>query len=227
MRVGFVALVLLALALPARADSTADDRSVGIVVLGTGPLRNKIEDHLARRLRREGYTAVDDPLAKSALDTVTNCFLLDDLTCAKGVVETRAKTPRVVIARIDDSGGSLTLAFTWFSQGRDPVDTNVSCTNCDATWRDHTDALFAELTSKAEMPIITVEPEPVPQKRSKLLPGLLIGAGAAAAITGGVMLYYGLRDSPEYKYVHPALTAPALGLIALGSGALIGGMITW
>lgn len=227
MKVGLVALALLLLALPARADSKADDRSVGVVVLGTGSLRNKIEDQLARRLRREGYTAVDDPLARSALDTVTNCFLLEDLVCAKGVVETRAKTPRVVVARIDDSTGTVVLGFTWFSQGRDPIDAKVSCSNCDATWRDHTDDLFAELTSKAEMPIITVEPDPVQPKRSKLLPGLLIGLGAATAITGGVMLYYGLRDSPEYKYVHPKLTAPALGLIAVGGGALIGGMITW
>jgi len=232
---GIVALWVVALAAPARAGvitdaETQDARAVGIVVQGGGSLRRKVQDHLEKRLRREGYTAVSDPLGKDALNTLANCFIIEDLKCARGVVEARARTPRLVFARIDDSTGAIAFDFTWFAHGRDPIAVRASCSECAAHWQDHTDDLVTKLTASAEMPILT-EPEPDAEgpltKRSRFWPTALITAGAATLVTGSLLLYYGLRDGPSHKYVYPSLTPVGITLIAVGGGAVIGGIITW
>lgn len=230
MRAGLVAWIVVALAAPAGADAKRDDNAVGVVVQGGGALRGKIEDHLTKRLRRDGYTAVHEPLSKDALNTIANCFILEDLACARGVVEARGTTPRLVFARIDEAGGEVSLSFTWFSRGHDPIAAQSACSNCAATWRDHTETLMKELTDKAEMPLgapAEAEPEVVHPNHSRLLPVLLIAAGAATLVTGSVSLYYGRRDGATHKYVYPQLTPVGITMIAVGGGAVIGGIITW
>lgn len=231
MRVGFVALLLVALVAQARADEArTDDRGVGVVVQGGGSLRDKVEAHLGKRLGREGYSAVDDPLSTDAINTLSNCFIIEDLVCARGVIEARARTPRLVFARIDDSTGAVTIDITWFSLGHAPVAASASCSNCSTTWQDHTDDLMTKLVAEAQMPIVT-EPDTGPiaprKRKSRFWPTVLISVGAATLVTSGVLLYYGLRDGAEHKYVYPSLTPVGITLIAVGGGALIGGMITW
>lgn len=230
MWVGLVALMIVALAAPARADDARfDERAVGVIVQGGGPLRGKVEGHIARRLRRDGYTAVEEPLSSDALNTLANCFIIEDLACARGVVEARAKTPRLVFGRIDDSTGEITIDVTWFSYGRAPIPAKASCTQCGDSWKDHTDDLLARLTKSAEMPILPEpEPEDAPRKKpSRLWPTLLITAGTLALVGGGVLAYYGLRDGPSHKYLYPQLTPVGITLIAVGGGAVIGGIISW
>jgi hypothetical protein len=230
MRVGLVAMLLVALAAPARGDDTRlDENAVGVIVQGGGSLRGKVASYIAKRLRRDGYTAVDDPLSKNALDTLANCFIIEDLACARGVVEARARTPRLVFGRIDDSTGEITLDLTWFSYGRAPVPAKASCARCNESWQDHTDDLLARLTASAEMPILPApDPQDTPRKpRSRLWPTLLVGAGTAALLAGSVLAYYGLRDGASHKYLYPQLTPVGITLIAVGGGAVIGGIITW
>lgn len=229
MRIGLVAAVVIALAGSARADTAFDERAVGVIVQGGGSLRGKVEGRIAKRLRRDGYTAVTDPLSSNALDTLANCFVLEDLACARGVIEARAKTPRLVFGRIDDSTGEITIDVTWFSYGHEPVAAKASCTQCAASWPDHTDDLLARLTSAAEMPILPPpeEPDEPRKKPSRLWGTLLVTAGAATLVTGGLLLYYGLRDGATHKYVYPQLTPVGISLIAVGGGAVIGGIITW
>ncbi len=230
MRAAFVALLVVAFAAPARADAKPDDSTVGVIVQGGGSLRDKIEQHITKRVRREGYTAVDAPLGRDALNTISNCFILEDLVCARGVVEARGKTPRLIFVRIDDSGGTVSLSFTWFSRGHEPIPAKSSCSNCAGTWQDHTDDLVSQLMSGAEMPIGNgpePEPEIIHKGHSRLLPTLLISAGAATLVTGGALLYYGLRDGATHKYVYPQLTPVGITMIAVGGGAMIGGIITW
>jgi hypothetical protein len=232
MRVGLSALIVLTLCAHAHADDDkpADERAVGLVVQGGGSLNAKVADHLAKRLRREGYSAVDDPLSKGALDTIANCFIIEDLVCARGVVEARATTPRLIFARIDDTSGAVVFDFTWFSAGRAPVVAKQSCSTCGSTWQGHTDDLMGTLLAGAEMPMVIEDPADAPlpvAPRSRFWPTLLIGVGAATLVTGGTLVYFGLRDGVEHKYVYPQLTPAGFALIAIGGGAMIGGMITW
>ncbi len=230
MRMGLVAAVVVALAASAHADDAAfDDRAVGVIVQGGGSLGDKLKSHIARRLRRDGYTAVVNPLSGHALNTLANCFIIEDLACARGVVEARAKTPRLVFGRIDDTTDEFVIDLTWFSYGHEPVASTAPCPQCAATWQDHTDDLLARLTASAEMPILPEpeQPEAPRKKPSRLWSTLLISAGSAALVTGSVLLYYGLRDGPDHKYLYPQLTPVGITLIAVGGGAVIGGIITW
>ena len=226
-----VTLLLVAFVATARADDEQklDDRTVGVVVQGGGGLRLRVEEHVSEKLRREGYTANDEPLSKDALNTIANCFIIDDLGCANGVFEARSRTLRLVFIRIDDSTGTTTLDVTWFSKGHEPVSAKRTCSECAREWKGHADELIATLSAQAQMPIV-IESEPDPERpatRNKLWSRLLVGAGVATVITGSVLLYYGLRDGAEHKYVYPQLTPVGIVGIAVGGGAVIGGIITW
>jgi hypothetical protein len=183
MRVAIVTVLLVAFTATARADDDdrkLDDRTVGVVVQGGGSLRLRVEEHVTERLRREGYTANDEPLSNDALNTIANCFIIEDLGCANGVFEARSRTLRLVFARIDDSSGATTLDFTWFSKGREPVTVKRTCSECARTWQSHTDELITTLSAQAEMPVV-IEPEADPERpvtRNKLWSRLLVGAVA-------------------------------------------------
>lgn len=230
MRVALVVAVVVALGATVRADDRAlADRTVGVVVQGEGSLRKRIEGEVTERLQRDGYSANDEPLSKGALDTIGNCFIIEDLACARGVFEARSRTLRLVFVRIDDTTGATMLDITWFSKGREPVTVKRACSECSRTWREHTNDLMEALSAQAQMPIVTkTEPDPEAiQPTSKVWSRVLVGAGVAAAITGGVLVYYGLRDGSEHKYVYPSLTPVGITAIAVGGGAMIGGIITW
>lgn len=58
------------------------------------------------------------------------------------------------------------------------------------------------------------------------VPGaLLLGAGVATAVTGGVYLYYGSLGGSGEKYVYPDSTPIGIGLATVGIGAGIVGVI--
>jgi hypothetical protein len=205
-----------------------DDRRVGVVVQGTAVHRERLATHLARKLEREGYVAVDEPVSRGALDTLLNCFILEDLVCARGVIEARAKTPRLVFARIEEQDAALQLDITWFAAGHAPQSERESCRDCGERWREHADAMLSKLAAGAPMPIVVPsgatsgEPE---RRRSRWLPRSLVVAGALSLVAGGVYLYYGTRDGADHKYVYPQLTPVGITLLAVGGGATIGGVL--
>lgn len=194
------------LALPARAE---DDRRVGVVVQGN----EAVEKQLASQLRDEGYAAVSRPLPPKALDTLLNCFVLEDLACARGVVEARARTSRLLFARVESSDGAFDL--TWFSTGHEPIQKRGQ-----GDWRP----VLGSLVAGDDVPIVTDTGPARARKRSKLWPRVLLTAGALALVGGGVSLYYGLRDGASHKYIYPSLTPVGISLIAVGGGAAIGGL---
>lgn len=220
---GLIVLVLLALTSGAHAD---DDRRVGIVVQGVAGWRGRVERHLIERLRREGFTAVEAPMSRDALDTLANCFILEDLGCARGVVEARAKTPRLLHARIEEAGGTVTFDLTWFSAGSEPIPEEKACPECDRTWTAELDGMVRRLATSAPAPVFRKgeldEPEAPP---SRFWPTVLITTGAATLVTGGVFLYYGLRDDESHKYIYPQLTPVGITMLAVGGGAAIGGIL--
>jgi hypothetical protein len=205
MRTGLVALLLVAIAAPALADS----REVGVVVQGNA----KLETDVRAAVDGAGFSPVRKPLSRDGLDTLANCFIIEDLQCARSVVEARSKTPRLVFVRTDDA----TAIVTWFSVGHAPLVERGDCAACAVD----------KLARSAPDPIVKAEQPIWHEKHSRTLPALLIGAGAATLVTGGVLLYYGMRDGASHKYVYPQLTPAGIALLAVGGGAVIGGVITW
>jgi len=134
-------LSLLVAAGAARADS---DDAVGVVV--TGSMELDVASHLEAWLRRHGHTIVSSPLSKDAVNTIANCFQLDDLKCARGVVEARSKADSVVFARIESAGKDITFTTYWFVKGHEVISERRVCEECsEDDWHSLTDTMMKTL----------------------------------------------------------------------------------
>ena len=76
-------------------------------------------------------------------------------------------------------------------------------------------------SSTAQMPIETPRPQ-----TSRTVPLTLMGAGGAAIVTAGVLIYLGRQDGPDDKYVHTHATTLGVvtglaGIAAIGAGAYL------
>jgi hypothetical protein len=219
-----VAVALVAVTSAARADTGAGDDRIGLVVQGTAGLRGRLENHLATQLQRAGFTAVDARMSRDALDTLANCYIIEDLVCARGVVEARAKTPRVLYARVEESEETVTIELTWFSAGSAPLAEHATCDRCNDTFTASSDAPLEHLAAAAPKPVIA-EPDPEPEPPSRFWPITMVAVGSVAVAAGGVCLYYGLRDDESHKYIYPQLTPIGIAMLAVGAGTAIGGYI--
>lgn len=162
------ALVLLALLVAAgAAHAESDDDRVGVVVTGapvggnTG-LQLDVASHLEAWLRKHGHTIVPSPLSKDAVNTIANCFQLDDLKCARGVVEARSKADSVVFARIEPAGKDLTFTTYWFVKGHEVISERRVCEQCsDDDWESLTDTMMKTLAqSQIETGKLHLDSEP-------------------------------------------------------------------
>ncbi len=73
---------------------------------------------------------------------------------------------------------------------------------------------------------IKVKVEPVVTGgSSRLVPGIVLGAGIATLGAGGVLLYYGSIGGSSAKFVYPDSTPIGIGVIAAGVGATIIGSV--
>jgi len=219
-------VVAALLALPTVANAEGPDTRVGLVVEGTTGLRGRLADHLDAQLGRAGFSTEDAPLSRDALNTLANCFLLEDLKCARGVVEARAKTRRVLFVRVEEAGTTVTINLTWFSAGSAPLSEHATCESCRETFAETADAPLQRLATAAPTPLVTAEPPPPPPPASsRFWPITMIAAGSVTAVAGGVALYYGLRDGETHKYIYPQLTPVGIAMLAVGAGTAIGGVI--
>lgn len=141
---------LLALASAARA-AHADGNEVGVVVTsptggGSSGMQLDVASHLEAWLRKHGHTIVSSPLSKDAVNTIANCFQLDDLKCARGVVEARSKADSVVFARIEPAGKDLTFTTYWFVKGHEVISERRVCEQCtEDDWQSLTDTMMKTL----------------------------------------------------------------------------------
>src|SRR5262245_55351517 len=100
-------LVLLAvLCSIARADTP-----VGVVVVGEPTKQKAVRSQLEAWLGQHGYTLVAAPLDGEGQKTLLNCFLIEDMTCARGTFEKRSKVDSLVFARVELTGNAE-LALT-------------------------------------------------------------------------------------------------------------------
>jgi hypothetical protein len=141
-------LVLLWMAAPARAGG-----DVGVVVVGEVTMQPQLASQLETWLRSHGHQLTPAPLAPDAINTLMDCFVIEDEGCARKVVEKRSKTQAVVFARVDLKTGddnpekTVTLTAYWFEKGHDALAERRFCERCtDVTLRSTADELMAALT---------------------------------------------------------------------------------
>jgi hypothetical protein len=144
------ALVALLLVTAWTTAAHADD--VGVVVTGDPTMQPQLAAQLEGWLRQHGGNLVASPLPPDAVNSLIDCFVIEDSSCARGVVEKRAKTQTLVFARVDVSDNAasgmrdITLTAYWFDKGHDPVAERRTCEHCtDETLRTTTDGLMSAL----------------------------------------------------------------------------------
>jgi hypothetical protein len=238
-------VITLALALTA---ATAHANDVGVVVTGEATLQPQLAASLESWLRQHGHKLVSSPLEADATNALIDCFVLEDLGCARTVIERRAKAGTIVYTRIEvapggDGMGDVTLVGYWLQKGHEPVGERRTCGHCNAqqlanTAEDLMTALAAEPPAAtagavaSATPVVASQAAVPPQQhdtgsdetRPTLIPKVVVGAGAALAVTGIVFVAI---DSPPSKSgvqqaTYTSLKPPGYGLIA--TGAVVAGL---
>jgi len=238
---------LLVLALTMSAVSAHAD--VGVVVTGEASLQPQLLAHLEGWLKKRGHTVYSSALEPDAINTLIDCFVVEDLNCAKKVIEVRAKSDTIVYARVDiapaDNGKrDISIVGYWVQKGHDTLAERRVCHGCtEKQMHDTVEDLMlilganpptgshvhvpppsvaAATTTTAGEPdtvahIDVIEPTPK-------LPIVLIGVGAAAAITGAVFLITDEDPSPTGPQKEHIWDVGTAGAICVGAGAVAVGV---
>lgn len=222
---------------------------VGVVVTGEPTLQPQLAAQLQSWLTRRGHTVVVSPLEPDAVNTLIDCFVIGDLNCARAVVEKRTNARSVVYVRVataaDEADGSRDVSIVgyWLEKGHETIGERRNCQRCtEADMRIAADDLMHALA--AEPPVSSHVPVPgasvsaaqadvgSARHRRRLISGIVLGSGAALAITGGVLIAIDQdqADLPTSgaQPAHFRDTATA-GVVCLGVGlaALAVGSVLW
>ena len=140
--------VLAAIAVLALAATTARADDVAVVVTGDTALKPKIAGHLQRWLSKHGHGLAESALDADAIDTIANCFVVNDPGCARGVVEARAKAASVIYAHVEVKKQNVTMTTYWFVKGHDAIGERRSCERCaEDAWRGMADTMMDVLAT--------------------------------------------------------------------------------
>ena len=157
----FSILALVAFARVAHAD-------VGVVVAGEPLMQAPVMSQVQGWVQDHDYQLVGAPLGTVYANTFIDCFVIEDLSCARGVFEKQSRATSLVYVRVDmvavQTTREITLTGYWFVRGRDPVQKKRSCPQCDdAGVGRSVDALMKDLlkassSSKGQLKVTSTRP---------------------------------------------------------------------
>lgn len=193
---------LLVLVATIAATATARAEKVGVVVTGEPTLQPQVVSQLEGWLRDRGRIVIPGALEPSAINTLIDCFVLEDLGCARGVVDQRAKAKSVVFARVDtmpaeDGMRNVFITGTLFQKGHESITEKRACARCtEKSLHDTVDELMLALLHDPPAPLVaanrvvtapaTIESESSP--RTRMLPLALMGVGGLGLVAGGILI---------------------------------------
>lgn len=230
----------------ALSAATAHADKVGIVVTGEARLQPQLTSQLERWLHDRGHTIVPGALEPDAINTLVDCFVLEDLGCARGVVKARASSRSLVYARVeqttnDDGTREVAITGHWFQKDHEAIAERRVCTACtDEKMFATVDELMHALVHEPPPPLSGDKPEagasasttPATTETgggSRMLPYGLIGVGALALVGGVVMI--GIDEDPDPVGVQSPTyrdTATAGTVIGIAGAAALGvGLYLW
>jgi hypothetical protein len=128
----------------------ADGPKIGVIVVGDEALQPKVAAYLEHWLEKHDHLVVPEAMSADAITTVTNCLLVDDPKCARGVVELRAKSDAVLFARAELSKDkSFVLNAYWFAKGHEAIAERRACEHCtEDAWHAVADQVLDALTAQ-------------------------------------------------------------------------------
>jgi hypothetical protein len=237
------ALVGLAIVLAA-ATARGD---VGVVVTGEATMQPQLATQLETWLRQHGHTLVSAPLAPEAINTLIDCFVIEDESCARKVIEKRAKAKSVVFARIEVQAATLqsaertvTLTAYWFDKGKDAVAERRFCERCtELTLKSTADELMAALAGAGQTEVgrlrLTTTPagarvtidgrmlglSPLDQSLSPGDHTVLVELPERTAETRRVTIYRTETTTLDIALAAPGRPERTLAYAAIGAGAAV------
>jgi len=150
-RILLVLATLWVLATPrvARAEQ------VGVVVTGEPTMQPRLVRQIEGWLKGHGHELVAVPLPADAINTLIDCFVIEDEGCARNVIDKRGRSRVIVFARVEvQTGGDIektvTVTAYWFEKGQKAVSARRFCERCsDDTLGTTADELMASLAQAA------------------------------------------------------------------------------
>jgi hypothetical protein len=232
-------LALLLFTAPAHAQQ------VGIVVTGEANVQPQLAAQLERWLRDHGRQVVPGPLEPDAINTLIDCFVLEDMTCARLVIDRRSKARAVVFTRAEvtaNGDGTNDVAITgyWFQKDREVLAERRVCAKCNGDkLHDTVDQVMLALVSEPPLPIAGAAPAPAepmlvttvegPSSPKRTLPLGLMGAGGVALLAGAILIAIDQDPDPtgpqQETYRDSATGGVVIGLV--GAAALGTGIYLW
>ena len=179
-------ILLAAIVVGVLGTATARADGVGVVVTGDASIQPQLAAQMEDWLRQHGHVLVAAPLRPDALGTLIDCFVIEDLACARKVVEAEAGAPpRVMFAKaelvVNGSARDITITAYWFSRGSEPMAARRTCAACTDTKIHATiDEVMSTLAGKARADVGTLELAISP-------PGAVIRIDGKAASAGDAL----------------------------------------
>jgi hypothetical protein len=134
-------LLLVALARLAHAD-------VGVLVGGEPVMQAPVLSQVQGWLQDGGFRLVAAPLG-TMVGTFTDCFVMEDMKCARGVFEAQSRADSLVFVRVDlIEGRDFTLTAYWFVKKHAASVEKRTCRTCDDAALHRTVAELMEPLSK-------------------------------------------------------------------------------
>jgi hypothetical protein len=148
--VRLAALCLIALMSVAHADTT-----VSVVVSGAESIKKDTRDTAEQWLEAHDLRIPSEqPLAKDGLNSLLNCLVISDMTCARGVVEVRGKVGNIIAITGQVTGKkekrSIQLAAYWIAKDQEVVSLQKTCNACtDVVFTSTLNAMLDDLAKLA------------------------------------------------------------------------------
>jgi hypothetical protein len=139
-------IILLLLLAPA-----AHAEQVGVVVTGEPTMQPALVKQIEGWLKKHGHTLVAVPLPSDAINTLVDCFVIEDEGCARGVIDKRGRAKVIIYARVDVQAGgdidkTVTVSAYWFEKGAKPIPQRKFCERCgEAALRSTVDGLMTAM----------------------------------------------------------------------------------
>ncbi|MEO9157558.1 MAG: PEGA domain-containing protein, partial [Kofleriaceae bacterium] len=148
MRAALMSTAVLALC---ASPVHADDDVIGVVVIGDSALQPRVTAYLEHWLESRHHAVLVTPLSNDAVNTITNCLVLDDQKCARGVVDARSKSEAVLFARAEiGKDKSIVINAYWFAKGHEAIGERRVCEHCTGdSWHIAADQMMDALTAQS------------------------------------------------------------------------------
>lgn len=176
MRTHLALILIMLSAAVVRADG-----GVGVVVTGDATIQPQLAAKIEGWLRAQGHQLVPSPVPAEELNSLIDCLVIEDLACARTVVEKHATAEMVVFAKVEtndtDTGKrDLTLTVHWFDRGQETVTDRRTCSDCtDAALRTTAELMMATLAGKGGKDVGTVQLTSSPTGARVLIDGKAVG----------------------------------------------------